>query len=185
MINNIQQLKSEILTRKIASEEDLRGWSERDIELIEQKYGKLPLAYKQIMNLLGCEGGKWLSHYKTSIFSFERAIDINDWLVNGGFLLNDSRTETIKELENVFFMGGQYAEYNGGIQFIKTGENLLDSPVYCIDMASTNLPTIDEWLDTLEIDSNSIWEWIEKFVDLAEHEMLKPKPEPKRFWSLW
>jgi hypothetical protein len=57
MITNIDELKSEILRREIAKEEDLIGCEDRELESIEQQYGTLPLAYKQIMKLLGFGDG--------------------------------------------------------------------------------------------------------------------------------
>ena len=60
MITNINELKSEILRRGIAREGDLIGCDDREWESIEQQYGTLPLAYKQIMQLLDGRDRQWL-----------------------------------------------------------------------------------------------------------------------------
>jgi hypothetical protein len=78
MITNIEELKSEILRRRIARKEDLMGCDDRDLESIEQRYGKLPLAYKQIMRLRGGGAEKNLSVYGDD-FILARAISLNKW----------------------------------------------------------------------------------------------------------
>ena len=94
----------------------------------------------------------------------------------------------IDELEHVFFISGRYAEYSGGAEFIKTGDNLVDAVVYNIDMALYN--NIDEWVDSIEVAFDSIWQWIEIDINLKEAEMrrsrtLLPKLETKDTRSFW
>ncbi|WP_373543058.1 hypothetical protein [Chamaesiphon sp.] len=73
MITNIDELKSEILRRGIAREEDLIGCEDRELESIEYQYGTLPLAYKQIMKLLGGRNRKWLYISEYEDFDLARA----------------------------------------------------------------------------------------------------------------
>lgn len=173
MITNIDELKSEILRRGIAREEDLIGCDERDLELIEQQYGILPLAYKQIMKLLGGRDRKWLCIPDYEDFDLLRAKNLSKWMQEDDYLIDETGA-SISKLENVFFISGYYAEFCGGIQFIKTGDNQVDSVVYCMDMAYSG--DINEWLDTIEVYDKSIWGWIEGYLSLVEKQMLKIKP---------
>jgi hypothetical protein len=180
MITNIDELKSEILRREIAKEEDLIGCEDRELESIEQRYGKLPLAYKQIMKLLGKGGGKWLSE---GDFALAGAIGLSKWMREDNFLIDDRTGATISQLENVFFISGRYAVMSGGIEFIKTGEDVFDSYVYNMDMAYSY--DIDEWIDTIEIYKKSIFDWIQIDLDIAEQRMLKAKAKANRsFWQV-
>ncbi len=172
MINNISQLKSEILRRRIAKEEDLVSCSEQDLDAIEKQYGKLPLYYKQIMRLWGGGVEKGLSIYGDN-FKLTRAITLNKWIQENTFLIDENTGDNVNELKNVFFISGRYAEYSGGAEFIKTGENLADAIVYNIDMALSD--NSDEWVSSIEIAFDSIWKWIEVVVTEKEEEMLKSK----------
>ncbi|HEY9692859.1 MAG TPA: hypothetical protein V6D15_11670 [Oculatellaceae cyanobacterium] len=109
MINNISQLKSEILRRRIAKEEDLVSCSEQDLDAIEKQYGKLPLYYKQIMRLWGGGVEKGLSVYGDN-FRLTRAITLNKWMQEDTFLIDENTGDNINELKNVFFISGRYAE---------------------------------------------------------------------------
>jgi hypothetical protein len=184
MITNINELKSEILRRGIVQEEDLIGCEERELESIEQQYGTLPLAYKQIMKLLGGHNRHWLCISEYEDFNLERARYLTKWMEEDTFLMSEKTTGIIGELENIFFVSGYHAEFGGGIQFIKTGDNLADSFVYCIDMACAS---DINWLDTIEVYDKSIWGWIEGYLNIAEKQILKAKPKPiiKVNKSLW
>jgi hypothetical protein len=187
MIINIDELKSEILRRGIAREEDLIGCEDRELESIEQKYGKLPLAYKQIMRLWGGGSENFLSVYGDD-FILARAISLNKWMEENTFLIDESKAANIDELKNVFFISGRYAEYSGGAEFIKTGDDLVDAVVYNIDMALYD--NIDEWVDSIEVAFESIWHWIEIDINWKEAEMrrsrtLIPKLETKDTRSFW
>jgi hypothetical protein len=187
MINNIAQLKSEILRRGIAKEEDLLGCCEKDIDSIEKQYGKLPMVYKQIMRLWGGGVEKGLSIYGDD-FKLARAASLNKWMEENKFLIDEGTGNIISELENVFFISGRYAEYSGGAEFIKTGENLADTIVYNIDMALSD--NIDEWIDSIEVAFDSIWAWIEIDLNEKEEQLLKskkvtPKLEVEDNQSFW
>ena len=135
MISNIDELKSSILSRGIAKEKDLIGCEERELEAIEQQYGSLPLAYKQIMKLIGGRDRKWLYISEYEDFDLARARYLTKWMQADTFLMSEKINCIVGDLENIFFVSGYHAEFGGAIQFIKTGDNLLDSFVYCIDMA--------------------------------------------------
>jgi hypothetical protein len=182
MISNIKELESEILKRKLAEKNDLIGCNDQEINLVEDQYGQLPLFYKQIMKLMGCSAGKHFLAYEND-FTFERAINLNKWMMQDRYLTKEVKLVAKGKLDNIFFMSGIYAEYCGGIGFIKTGENLLDSPVYYMDMAYENSVDINEWINTIEITDISIWKWIENIVDIAEQKMSKEKIEAGR--TLW
>jgi hypothetical protein len=187
MITNIEELKSEILRRGIAKEEDLIGCEDRELESIEQQYGTLPLAYKQIMKLWGGGAEKVLSIYG-DYFILARAISLNKWMEENTFLIDETKGTNINELKNVFFISGRYAEYGGGAEFIKIGENLVNTVVYNIDMALYD--NLDEWVDSIEVAFDSIWAWIEIDLNEKESEMLKsktliPKLEVKDTKSFW
>jgi hypothetical protein len=187
MMNNIAQLKSEILRRGIAKEEDLVGCHEQDIDAVEKQYGKLPLNYKQIMRLWGGGVEKGLSIYGDD-FKLARAVSLNKWMQENTFLIDENKGAIASELENVFFISGRYAEYSGGAEFIKTGENLADAIVYNIDMALSD--NIDEWVDSIEIAFDSIWAWIEIDLNEKEEQLLKskkitPKLEIEDNQSFW
>ena len=180
MITNIDELKSEILRRGIAREEDLIGCEDRELESIEQQYGTLPLAYKQIMKLLGKGGGKWLAE---GDFTLGGAVDLSQWMRESSFLLDDRTGTTISHLENVLFISGKYAGLSGGIEFIRTGEDVLDPLVYNMDMAYSD--DIDDWIDTIEISNKSIFDWMQRDLDMAEQRMLKAKAKANRsFWQV-
>ncbi|VEP13772.1 hypothetical protein H1P_220013 [Hyella patelloides LEGE 07179] len=57
MIENIDQLKAELIVRNIAREDEINGCSEREILEIEAEYGKLPLSYRKIIGLIGHSAG--------------------------------------------------------------------------------------------------------------------------------
>jgi hypothetical protein len=174
MITNVEELKSEFLRRGIARKEDLIGCEDRELDEIEQQYGTLPLAYKQIMKCLGGGDRKWLALNGYEDFDLARARGLSQWMKEGVFL-TDENGVIISELDHVLFISGYYAEFGGGIQFIKTGQDSIDSVVYCIDMAYSNAD-INEWLETIEVYSNSIWGWIEGYLSIAEKQMLRAKP---------
>ena len=184
MITNIDELKSEIIRREIAREEDLVGCDDRELESIEQQYGTLPLAYKQIMKLLGGHNRQWLCISKYEDFDLARARYLTRWMQEDTFLMSESTNNISGELENIFFVSGYHAEFGGGIQFIKTGDNSVDSFVYCIDMACADDVN---WLDTIEVYDKSIWGWIDGYLNMAEKQMLKVKPKSiiKVKKSLW
>ncbi len=122
------------------------------------------------MRLVGCSGGKWLTASECN-FTLCRANDLNSWMREDECLTNDKLEPftTIEELKYAFFIFGDYAEYGGSIDFIKTNQSI-DSPVYSIDMAYYG--NVDEWINTIEITYKSIWNWIEYLVDRAEDRML-------------
>lgn len=187
MISNIGQLKSEILRRGIAKEEDLVGCHEQDIDAIEKQYGKLPLNYKQIMRLWGGGVEKGLSIYGDD-FKLARAVSLNKWIQENTFLIDENRKTIVSELENVFFISGRYAEYGGGAEFIKTDKNSEDAIVYNIDMALSD--NIDECVDSIEVAFDSIWIWIEIVLNQKEKKLLKsksliPKLEVEANQSFW
>jgi hypothetical protein len=172
IITDIDLLKSEIIRRKIASEDELIGCEKQSIELIQQQYGKLPLVYQQIMSLLGYGAGIWLSNSEYN-FDICRATYLNKWIKEDDLLVNETGEIIIDALKNVFFISGKHAELGGGLNFIKFSVDSLDSPVYTIDMA--HYGDINEWIDTIEITYESIWNWIECLVDQAETRMLESK----------
>lgn len=172
MINNIDLLKSEILRRGIAKEEDLLGCCEQDIDSLEKQYGKLPLSYKQIMRLWGGGVEKGLSIYGDD-FKLTRAVSLNKWMEENTFLIDEDTGAIISELDNVFFISGRYAEYGGSAEFVKTGEDLVDTIVYNIDMALFD--NVDEWVNSIEVAFDSIWAWIEIDLKEKEEQLLKSK----------
>jgi hypothetical protein len=187
MITNIDELKLEILSRGIAREEDLIGCEDRELELVEQQYGTLPLAYKQIMRLWGGGIEKGLSIYGDD-FIFARAISLNKWMEGNTFLIAESTGTNTGKLENAFFISGRYAEYGGGAEFITTGEDSVDAVVYNIDMALYD--NLDEWIDSIEVVFDSVWQWTEIQINWKEAEMrrsrtLIPKLEAKDTRSFW
>lgn len=174
MITNIDELKSELIRRGIARE-DLIGCEDRELESIEQQYGTLPLAYKQIMRLLGGRERTWLPISGYEDFDLARARQLSQWMKEDDYLIG--------ELEPAFFISGYHAEFGGGIQFIKIGENSVDSFVYCIDMACYGDVN---WLDTTEVYSKSIWGWRDGYLSMAEKTLkIKPKVAAvnKSFWQ--
>jgi hypothetical protein len=180
-ITDVNLLKSEIIRRRIASKEELIGCSEKDLELIQQQHCQLPLAYQQIMSLLGCSAGIWLS---TDYYDFgvRRAIYLNEWMKEDDLLVNKSGEILINRFKNVFFISGKQAEFSGGLKFIEFNVDSSDSHVYTIDMAYYG--DIDEWIDTIEITYESIWNWIECLVDQAEARMLESETRNNRsFWQ--
>ena len=184
MITNIDKLKSSILSRGIAKEKDLIGCEDRELESIEQQYGTLPLAYKQIMKLIGGRDRKWLYLGEYEDFDLARARYLTQWMQEDNFLMSGEINGTVGELENVFFISGYHAEFGGAIQFIKTGNNLLDSFLYSIDMACSGDVN---WLDTIEACNESVWEWIQCYLNIAEKQMLKANLQStvgvnKSFW---
>jgi hypothetical protein len=180
MISTIEQLKLEIIKKGVAKEQDLVGCHERDLEIIEKKYGELPLYYKQIMRLLGRSGGRWLTANECN-FTIHRANELNLWMREDECLINNQLNQyTIEELKHVFFILGDYAEYAGSIEFIKINQPI-DSPVYSIDMAYYG--NVDEWIHTIEIDHKSIWDWIGFLIDRAQDRMLAA--ESKNNTSSW
>ena len=57
MITNIDELKTQLIARHIAYEDEMLGCNESEILEIEAKYGKLPLSYRQIISLVGHSAG--------------------------------------------------------------------------------------------------------------------------------
>ncbi len=173
MIDSIELLKSEIIGRGLARVEELSGCTHEAIERLNKKYGQLPLAYQQIVQLLGYGAGKWLCDCQYD-YDVRRAVELTDWMRDNNEIL-DEFGKPIERLKNVFFMSGRYALCGGGgMKFIEINNNTLDSPVYSID--HHNLYENDEeWLDTIELDYRSIWDWIESIVDRAEQRMIAIK----------
>ncbi len=179
MITNIELLKSEIIRRRLAREDELLGCSQKEIEWLNNKYGQLPLAYQQIVRLLGYGAGKWLGDREYD-YDVRRAVELTNWMRDDKYLLDDSG-EPIERLKNVFFISGMHAPYGGGeMGFIEINSNALDSPVYFIDMAYSN-DSIEEWLGTIELYYRSIWEWIESSVNRAEQQMIAAKTAKEEY----
>ena len=145
MITNIELLKSEIIGRGLAREDELLGCTQKEIEWLNKKYGKLPLAYNQIVELLGYGAGKWLCDCKYD-YDIRRAVELTDWMREDDYLRDESG-ETIERLKNIFCISGRHALYGGGeMRFIEINSNPLDSPVYSIDIACYG--DDEEWLAT-------------------------------------
>ena len=136
------------------------------------------------MQLLGGRDRPWLYISEYEDFDLARARYLTQWMQEDTFLMSEKTNGIIGELENIFFVSGYHAEFGGGIQFIKTCNNSVDSFVYCIDMACVGDVN---WLDTIEVYNKSIWGWIEGYLNMAEKQMLKVKPKPiiKVNKSLW
>jgi hypothetical protein len=129
------------------------------------------------MKLLGGRDRKWLPISGYEDFDLARARELSQWMIE------DDSFSIVSELKNIFFISGYHAEFGGGIQFIKTGENSLDSFVYCIDMACYDDVN---WLDTTEIYSKSIWGWIDNYLSMAQKTLnIKPKVAAEVNKSFW
>jgi hypothetical protein len=47
------------------------------------------------------------------------------------------------------------------------------------------ITNIDEWLDAIEISNKSIFDWMQRDLDIAEQRMLKAKTKANRsFWQV-
>jgi hypothetical protein len=150
MIDNVDDLKKELISSGIAQDYELVGAHEREINEIERKYGTLPDSYRQIMQLLGRRSGKLVSRGE-----FEFYID-QTHLLNESILeaRREDRMEgeTILELpENKYFITARLGD-NKEFLLTNIGD---DSPVYGYGFPYGGVTEIYP----------SVWTWIQSFID--------------------
>jgi hypothetical protein len=162
MIDSTEKLKTELITRNIAYENEMSGCSESEIQVIEAKYGKLPISYRQIISLIGHSAGlligeKMLSFYVSLDDSIDRIIEENE-------IYRQFRKETIEnnEVDDELLKIPEYIfiiySWDGNNWFILTDpqKNKKDSPVY---IYQDNGMVVKESL--------SVWEWINGIVSTS------------------
>lgn len=149
MVNDVQSLRQELIRSKIAEEKDLVGASSTEINDLEDRYGKLPNAYREIMQLIGKKAGRLIDDSE-----FRFYIDQLDGLNQK---IHEYRNEAIAE-------GEQVADLPGNAFFISSRG--FDNP--CFILLSENDDSIvyiyrdeDEIVENLH---ESIWGWLDEFI---------------------
>jgi hypothetical protein len=150
MIDNIDDLKKELISSGIAQDYELVGAHDREINEIERRYGILPDSYRQIMQLLGRRAGKLV--YRGE---FEFYIDQTP-LLNEEIL--ETRRESVMEGEaiielpaNKYFITARLGD-NKEFLLTKVGN---DSPVYGYGFPYSEGEQV----------YYSVWAWIQSFID--------------------
>ncbi|WP_375492751.1 SMI1/KNR4 family protein [uncultured Nostoc sp.] len=153
MIKNIQELRERLFTSGIVkNEQELKGCNLDEIAYIESKYGVLPRTYREILSLLGHSAGKLVRRSEFE-FYFDQIIKMNEWQ-------RESILESIAEgeectllPENAFCVCAR----NGDPCFI-IADGQDDCSVYFLHEN-----------DTITEMYTSVMDWIEVFVEDAEH----------------
>jgi len=157
IIRNVSDLKTELISRHIAYEDEMNGCTESEILEIESKYGKLPLSYRQIIHLIGHSAGFLagdLNFYVSTNDDIDQIISVNEdfWKFKKKCIKNNEIDDEFLSIpENIFIIDS----WDGNDLFILTDikENKKDSPVYvCQDF------------ETVEKQYLSVWEWINAIV---------------------
>jgi hypothetical protein len=153
VIVSVNELKNALFSSGIAQDYQLVGCTEQELCAIEEKYGKLPMAYKQIMSLLGRRAGRLVSRYEF------------DFYIDQIPALNERMLQSIKEAveagenffaqlpENAFFICSRYGD---DFMFILANGSD-ESPVY-----------VWKYNEKIEQINTSIWEWMEDWIKDAE-----------------
>jgi hypothetical protein len=149
MVNDVQALRRDLVDSGIAEEKDLEGASVPEINELEEQYGKLPTAYREILQLIGKKAGRLIDDSE-----FRFYIDQLDVL---NIKVHEYRNEAIEEGEKVADLpGNAFFISSRGFDnpcFILLGESE-DSSVYIYRDE-------DEKIETLH---DSIWDWLEEFI---------------------
>jgi hypothetical protein len=150
MIDNISDLKKELISSGIAQDYELVGAHDREINEIERRYGTLPDSYRQIMQLLGRRAGKlvWRGEFE---FYIDQTPLLNERII-------ETRKEAVieKEMilelpENKYFITARLGDNK---EFLLTNSGK-DSPIYGYEFP---------YLEGKQI-YPSVWAWIQSFID--------------------
>lgn len=152
-INNIQNLKDELINSGIASLEEIEGCSKEEIDTIEIKYGKLPRSYRSILELVGKSAGKLIDRNEFN-FYYDQIIDLSD-RVYGYREEAVSAGEAVVDLpEDILFISSRY----------------MDNPVF-IHTTSKDDSEVYIYFDEderVELIHKSVWGWLTEFVEDAK-----------------
>lgn len=158
MNDRLDDFKNKLRDSGVVRENELRGCSPQEIIQLEKKYGKLPTAYKQVMELLGkCSAG---------LVSYEFDFHINEIIsINEEYLsIFQEELENMNMDKNILLICSRYGDH---FHFIWTNNECDDCPVFF-------------WLgeeDFIKLNS-SMWEWMDLWIEDAQHlKSLREKAE--------
>ena len=163
MNDKLNDFKKKLLASGIVQEHQLVGCSSQELMELEQKYGKLPASYKQVMKLLGKRPGPLVGRewdfYIDDIREFNKDYQP----------IFQEELEEKNISKNIFIVLGRYGEARHFIW--ANGES--DSPVF-------------RWPDDGEIEeiNSSVWEWMDDWI-LDAQEMMKLRNEPVYYSDYW
>jgi hypothetical protein len=151
MIDNIDDLKKELISSGIAQDYELVGAHDREINEIERRYGTLPDSYRQIMQLLGRRAGKLVSRGEFE-FYIDQTLLLNESILEAR-REDIMEGETILELpeENTYFITARLGD-NQEFLLTNIGNN---SPVYDYGFPYGGVTELYP----------SVWTWIQSFID--------------------
>jgi hypothetical protein len=133
--------------------EDIYGCTEDDILMVEKRFGKLPILYKNIMMRIG-KNIKNVVHERCDFYLSD--LYESNCLMRKENDLSDLEDEDFFP-ENAFFI---YNAYSGRSYFILTNKEDYDAPVF----VENGEPFVDKKYVFVEAYS-SIWDWIDDYLE--------------------
>jgi len=152
VIVSVNELKNALFSSGIAQDYQLVGCSEQELCAIEEKYGKLPIAYKQIMSLLGGRAVRLVNRYEFE-FYIDQIPALNERIVQNIKQAVEEGEQVAELPDNAFFICSRYGD---DLMFILANGSD-DSPVY-----------VWQYNGKFEQINTSIWEWMEDWIKDAE-----------------
>ena len=164
MNDKLNDFKKKLLSSGIARDYELVGCSCEELIELEEKSGKLPSSYKQVMRLLGKRAGKLVSRGEFD-FYIDQIIELNKEYQP----IFQEELEEMNVSKNIFLICSRYGDNHHFIW--ANGES--DSPVF-------------SWPDDGEIEeiNSSVWEWMEDWI-LDAQEMMKLRNKPVYYSDYW
>lgn len=146
-------LRRKLIEGGIASPDEIRGCTQAEIRQIEDRYGPLPDAYKDILRLIGHGAGRLVDRMEFWIYS-DRLDEVNR---HGRSAMQDFEADgvSLPETGPVFFISARQGDYP---TFIPAGEGS-DAAVFMMNGDR----------NTVERIHDSVWDWIMEFVRDAEY----------------
>jgi hypothetical protein len=161
-IDNVNNLRKELIDSGIAKDYELVGASDIEINEIEERYGRLPDSYKQIMQLLGRRSGKLVDRGYSEFYIDQTPI-FTEYVLEKkreALLEGDGVKEYSNLPDNVFFVNADdRADYK---EFILTNTGRA-SPVYGYGFPYGRVGEVNQLFP-------SVWGWIENLVNSAKRE---------------
>lgn len=147
--HDIDSMLKLIFDYAIATADEIKGINQNELKQLEDKYGRFPQDYRDILLAIGKDAGRLISRDEFQLY-YDQLIDLNED-VHQLRLEVISEGDVVAELpENIFFIN---ARYFGDPYFIKTNQNN-NSKVY---------QYFDE-KEEVEFSDDSIWEVFADFI---------------------
>jgi hypothetical protein len=162
-IQNIEDLLSRANSRWGSEyRKNIIGCTEQEIAQVEERFGTLPIVYKDILMAIGKrikhpdpEIEKSMDARRDHDFYLEEVLDLTVDMTMP--IPEDEPDELMLPKENIFFI---FHVFSGNVYFVVTNKGDIDAPVFVEDWKDSGMR--EEYIFKKAYDS--IWDWIDDYI---------------------